>query len=71
MAKTTDAIYVVRETFFGTLDGEEVAYYRGEAVDATDPALKKWPERFAPLTFPHRRPEVEQATAAPGEKRGA
>jgi len=64
------AYYQVLEAFLGTLDGEPVEFYRGEVVEADDPALRKWPEHFGPLIV-RGRPTVEQATAAPGEKRGA
>ena len=43
--------------------------------EADHPAVKKWPDKFGPLQFPypvHRsEPRIEQATATPGEKRGA
>lgn len=66
-----DALYMVTEAFIGTLDGVEVEYHKGEVVEADDPALRRWPSHFGPLVFAHRRGQVEQATAAPGEKRGA
>jgi len=64
--------YTVTESLVGTLDGVEVEYYKGEVVDAEDPALRKWPHHFGPLVVhEHRRAAaVEQATAAPGEQRG-
>jgi hypothetical protein len=49
---------------FATGSGD---YQEGEVVLASDPALKKWPMFFAPLVV--RGAHVEQATAAPGEKR--
>jgi hypothetical protein len=62
---------MVTETFVGNLDGAEVEYHKGEIVEADDPALKKWPGHFGPVVFVHRNraERVEQATAAPGEKR--
>ena len=76
MAKASDppAIFVVLDSFAGDLDGEPVVYRKGEAIHPDDPALKKWPASFGPFVFPHpvkRETRVEQATAAPGEKRGA
>ena len=70
MAK--DDIYQVTTTFVITLDGGDVEYHIGELVDADDPALKVVPQHFGPVEFKHRKAEkpVEQATAAPGEKRG-
>lgn len=65
-------ILVVKESFVGELGGQPVTYRKGEAVHPDDPAIQKWPEHFEPLTFVHpvKRGRVEQATAAPGEKRG-
>jgi hypothetical protein len=62
------AYYTVSESFAG--DGFD--YQKGEVVDGDDPAVKKWPAHFAPLVLREdRQNRVEQATAAPGEKRGA
>lgn len=68
---TKPAFYTVAESFVGTLDGADAEYRKGEVVDADDPAVRKWPELFVPLVVRSHRPAVEQATAAPGEKRGA
>ena len=48
----------------------------GQAVESDHPYVRKWPEFFEPFVFPHPvkragEPRIEQATAAPGEKRGA
>lgn len=64
-------VYQVRESFVGNLDGAEVEYHRGEIVAATDPAIRKWPAAFVPLVVRGHVPQVEQATAGPGEKRGS
>ena len=64
-------IYQVMADFITTIDGAEVEYHKGEVVEADDPALKRLPMYFGPLVFVHHRPVIEQATAAPGEKRGA
>lgn len=61
--------YVVTESFVGTIDGREVEYHVGEIVGPSEPALRKWPKLFGPLVV--RDARIEQATAAPGEKRGA
>ena len=62
--------YTVKTSFLGAVDGGAVEYHRGEVVDADDPALKRWPEYFEPLVVrTHLGGKVEQATAAPGEKR--
>lgn len=72
MATAKPVFYTVADSFIGALDGDEVEYIRGEVVAADDPAVRKWPGYFIPLVVrSHSRPEVEQATAAPGEKRGA
>jgi hypothetical protein len=63
-------LFTVKETLVGTLDGAEVEYHKGEVVMANDPGLKKWPTHFEPLVIRGSAPAVEQATAAPGEKRG-
>ena len=72
MAK--DDIYQVTTTFVITLDGQDVEYHAGELVEGDDAAYKLVPQHFGPLEFKHRRTArpkpVEQATAAPGEKRG-
>jgi hypothetical protein len=69
MAKPT--FYQVRESFVGSFGDEPVEFYKGEVVAADDPALKRWPDSFVPLVVRGQSPAVEQATAAPGEKRGA
>ena len=64
------AYYTVSTSFFGAFEGDGIEYHKGEVVDADDPALKHWPEYFEPLVVrEHLRSRVEQATAAPGEKR--
>jgi hypothetical protein len=62
--------YTVSESFIGNLDGAEVEYHKGEVVDSDDPGLRKWSEHFEPLVVRAHAGVVEQATAAPGEKRG-
>ncbi len=63
--------FTVRESFIGSLKDVEVEYHKGEVVPADDPAVKKMPLHFEPLLVRggEVRGEVEQATAAPGEKR--
>jgi hypothetical protein len=72
----TAALYVVRSAFAIFVDGKPTVYAEGEIVDPSDPLLKTMPEKFTPLVYPHpvkrtAPPVIEQATAAPGEKRGA
>lgn len=63
--------FTVTESFIGNLDGIEVEYQKGEVVGADDPAVKKMPSHFEPIVVKGGavRGGVEQATAAPGEKR--
>jgi hypothetical protein len=68
MAKDTH--YTVLDSFITTHDGEELEYHKGDVVEAEDPIFKKHPHLFAPLILREDRARaVEQATAAPGEKR--
>jgi hypothetical protein len=66
-----DTILQVKTSFSATLDGGPVFFRAGELIDADHPAVKKWPQYFGPATVAHRSasPAIEQATAAPGEKR--
>jgi hypothetical protein len=61
--------YTVTESFVGRLNGAEVEYHKGDVVPASDPAVKKMPLHFEPLVLRGHDRVVEQATAAPGEKR--
>jgi hypothetical protein len=66
----SSAFYTVKESFVGTLGGHEVEYHKGEVVPANDPAVKKMPAHFEELVIRGgQNRSVEQATAAPGEKR--
>lgn len=70
MATTaTPETLTVLESFIGKVGDEERFFLAGEIIRPNDPAVKKWPDKFGPARFFHDR--VEQATAAPGEKRGA
>lgn len=59
---------VVLESFIGRVNDEERIFRAGENIRPTDPAVKKWPDKFGSAYFPHD-PRVERATAAPGERR--
>ena len=67
MAATTDQTFVVLQSFVGRVGDEDRAFREGDLIRANDPAVKKWPHLFGPVRFTHDR--IEQATAAPGEKR--
>jgi hypothetical protein len=71
MAKTTQPpILLALEAFVCEVDGERLAFNKGDAIEADHPAVKHNPHLFGPLVFKHPiRGRVEQATAAPGEKR--
>lgn len=56
-----------RETFSTDVDGASVVVHAGTVVRATDPRVKGREDLFEPA---EQRPDIEQATAAPGEKRG-
>lgn len=47
--------------------GKKIEVRAGQKFDDNHPAVKKWPEMFGQVGL---HPEVEAATAAPGEKRG-
>lgn len=55
-------------SFTGRVDGEDRVFLQGEPVRASDPAAKKWPHLFGQQRI-YNEPRIEQATAAPGEKR--
>jgi hypothetical protein len=66
-----DAILQVQTSFQATIDGELVFFRAGELIDSDHPAVAKWPHYFDSPKIDHRAtPVVEQATRAPGEKRG-
>jgi hypothetical protein len=65
--------YRAKEGFVTQFRGEQIGVAAGELVIAGHPLLKGRAELFEPATSLGRfteRPEVEQATAEPGEKRG-
>jgi len=75
MAKATEPrnIVVAVESFVGGIGGSDYRVTKGDMFESDDPVVKKWPALFVPLELRHSSPtpRVEQATAAPGEKRGA
>jgi len=65
------AAYVqVRESFVGSVGKEDIDFRAGELVPSDHPAVKKYPALFVPVASRFESPKVEQATSAPGEKRG-
>jgi hypothetical protein len=69
MAKASSPLLVARESFVCELDGTELDIREGDLLEADHPIAKKFPKQFIEPRL--RFPKVEQATAAPGEKRGA
>lgn len=65
-----DITVVVIESFVGRVGSEDRYFRAGDLIRATDPAVKKWPDHFREVRYANE-PVIEQATAAPGEKRGA
>lgn len=64
-------IVVALSTFTIAVDGIPLTVREGEAWAADDPVVKRYPESFSKDGRTVRRsvPVVEQATAAPGERR--
>ena len=63
-----DGIYVATHTFSTDYDGKTEFVHRGVTrVRAGHPLVRLNPQFFAPVDAHY---DVEQATAAPGEKRG-
>jgi hypothetical protein len=62
-------LYQAKESFVTMLEGEQVAVARGDLVRAGHPLLKGRDELFKPAEG-YIRFDVEQATSAPGERRG-
>ncbi len=67
ITKDTNDALVVIDSFIGKVDGEERMFRKGDLIRPGDPAVKKWPQFFGSARFHHDH--VEQATAAPGERR--
>ena len=68
---STAAPLVALQSFVGRLGDADVIFNTGDQVAASNPAVKKWPHLFGPAARGDTVPAIEQATAAPGEKRGA
>lgn len=58
-----------REPASGTHEGVPFVLTPRETFDASHPIVRAYPHLFEPARV--SRPAVEQATAAPGERRGA
>lgn len=64
-------VYATANTVTYTAGGKRVRLASGDVWDATDPFVKARPDLFAdePPVVHSTEPQVERATAAPGEKR--
>jgi len=63
-------VLLALEAFECEVNGERLRFSKGDPIEADHPAVKHNPHLFGPLIFKHPlRAKVEQATAAPGEKR--
>ena len=73
MAKTPEpaGLLIARESWVGKLGSVLVEVAVGDIAEAGSAVALQWPDKFAPIEPRYRRePRIEQATAAPGEKRG-
>ena len=71
MAKTKSGYLVANTTGSAEIDGQKYDFTAGETrISTSHPLAKGCPLYFDPVED-SALPEVEQATAAPGEKRGA
>jgi hypothetical protein len=67
-AQDTSQMLVAAQSFVGELDGQDFVARQGiTRVRADSAAARKWPKMFR--TMDSTYPDVEQATAAPGERR--
>ena len=59
------------QTCFVSVNGIDVQLIEGRAYPATDPACRQYPHLFStfPTVYDNRGNVIEQATAAPGERR--
>ncbi len=74
MPTKNQSIYVVKDGFVGDYGKGSQPFPAGERFTADHPAVKKWPQLFRAEISNGQAEQasehVEQATAAPGEKRG-
>jgi hypothetical protein len=70
MAKDAPIVMCVASVVID-IDGVMVITRKGDLLYADDPLVARLPQYFGPPKVRAWRSNVEQATAAPGEKRGA
>lgn len=64
-------LYVAKETFTVIVDGAPMTFREGrDLIDDSDELFKRFAGNFKIARSRFAGPEVEAATAAPGEKRG-
>lgn len=71
MPKLTTAIVEANTSFIALVAGVEVPVRKGDLADGDAAIVRKYPTLWDPAAVRFTAPRVEQATAAPGEKRGA
>jgi len=64
--KTGREIYAPREPFIANVDGQEIVFTAQTLVREGHRVLELYPDAFEPVRIAY---DVEQATAAPGERR--
>jgi hypothetical protein len=70
MARTAELLQA-RESLTGGLGGIMVEVRAGDLAEPNAAVVKQWPSIWVPLTVRFRaEPVIEEATAAPGQKRG-
>ena len=62
-------LFIAKETFHAEIDGVPVVVQKGELVKKGH-AILKGREAFFDVAEDRTRPDVEDATAEPGKKRG-
>jgi hypothetical protein len=71
MAKAASTgVLVARESFVCEHDGQPCDIRAGDLFEADHPIVRRFPDHFEQPRFRFPTGRVEQATAAPGEKRG-
>jgi hypothetical protein len=62
-------IYQPMHAFVAAVDGVDYSFTPQTLVEEGHPILRAYPELFVPVHVHLRAPDVEAASAAPGEKR--
>jgi hypothetical protein len=70
-APATPSILQATTSFIANVGGQDMPVRLGDLADPESAVAKKYPTLFGPVAVRFAGPRIEQATAAPGEKRGA